>query len=286
MLHHDIVRPEPGPATRSFLFLHGILGSGNNLRSLARRLIARDPSWQAVLVDLRGHGRSPLPAGPHTLEACADDVAALAAGLGVPARAILGHSFGGKVAMALACRAEGVGAGLEHVVVVDSLPGARPGGRGSESVLAVVEALDNLPRSFDTREAFVAALVSAGMTKDIAAWLAMSLRKSEGAHVLGLDLDAIRALLDDYFASELWPAIDEAVAGPGGPRWHLVIGDRSPVFAEEDRAHARRLAAEGRATLDVLPAGHWVHVDDPEGLLRVVSDRVLDRSPTGAEARS
>jgi len=286
MLHHDIVRPEPGPATRSFLFLHGILGSGSNLRSLARRVIARDPSWQAVLVDLRGHGRSPLPPPPHTLEACADDVAALAASLGAPARAILGHSFGGKVAMALGGRGDAVGSGLEHVVVVDSLPGARPGGRGSESVLAVLDALDGLPRSFETREAFVDALVSAGLSKDIAAWLAMSLRKSDGAHVLGLDLDAIRALLDDYFAAELWPSIDRASAPPSGPRWHLVIGDRSPVFSEEDRAHARRLSAEGRATLDVLPAGHWVHVDDPEGLLRVVSERVLTSSTPGAEARS
>ncbi len=286
MLHHDIVRPEPGPATRSFLFLHGILGSGNNLRSLARRVINADPSWQAVLVDLRGHGRSALPPPPHTVEACADDVASLAASLGAPARAILGHSFGGKVAMVLGARGDAVGSGLEHVVVVDSLPGARPGGRGSESVLAVLKALDGLPRSFETREAFIDALVSAGLGSDIAAWLAMSLRKSGGAHVLGLDLGAMRALLDDYFAAELWPALDHARAVPGGARWHLVIGDRSPVFSDEDRAHARRLAAEGRATLDVLPAGHWVHVDDPEGLLRVVSARVPAWASPGAQVRS
>lgn len=275
MLHHEIVLPDRGIPSRAFLFLHGILGSGTNLRSIARALVRADPSYQAVLVDLRGHGRSPMPSGPHTLEACADDVAAVIATLGPPTTGVLGHSFGGKVAMTLAHRRDALAERLAHVVLVDSMPGARPGGRGSENVLVVLESLEALPRHVTLREHFIEGLVARGQTRAIASWLAMSLRRSADGFEMPFDLPAIRALLDDHFARDLWPLFDEEPRRPV-PRLHQVIGERSAVFEADDRAHAAQLAAEGRATLDVLPAGHWVHVDDPEGLVRTLRSRVAD----------
>jgi pimeloyl-ACP methyl ester carboxylesterase len=265
MLHHERVRASSGRPERAFLFLHGILGSGGNLRSLARRLVDAAPLWEAVLIDLRGHGRSPVGAPPHTLEACADDVAALATQLELPIEGVLGHSFGGKVAMALAARTP---SRLTYACIVDSMPGARPGGRGSESTLAVIDTLAALPRTFSSRDAFVDRLVARGQPRTTAMWLAMSLRKTESGLVLSYDLDAIRALLDDYFARDLWPVLERAAGTP--PRVQLVLGDRSPVFAEEDRVRVAELARDGRIALEVLPAGHWVHVDDPEGLARAL----------------
>lgn len=276
MLHHEIVRAESGTPTRSFLFLHGILGSGTNLRSLARALSRADTSWQPVLVDLRGHGRSPMPDGPHTLEACAGDVAELARTIGPRVEGVLGHSFGGKVAMALALRAregDAIARALSHVVLVDSMPGARPGGRGSENVVVVLESLAALPRRFTLREHFIDALIEKGQTRAIASWLAMSLRRTDDGFEMAFDLSALGALLDDYFTRDLWPLFDDE-APRAFPRLHQVIGDRSAVFDADDREHAARLAREGRASLDVLAAGHWVHVDDPEGLARALVARV------------
>lgn len=265
MLHHERVRAASGHPERAFLFLHGILGSGGNLRSLARRLVDAAPSWEAVLVDLRGHGRSATGAPPHTLEACADDVAGLSEHLELPVEGLLGHSFGGKVAMVLAGRSP---SRLTHVCIVDSVPGARIGGRGSESTLAVIDTLAALPSTFSSRDAFVDVLVARGQPRTTAMWLAMSLRRGEHGLTLTYDLDAVRALLDDYFARDLWPVLER----PSGatPRIQLVLGDRSPVFAPEDRARAEALARDGRIALEVLPAGHWVHVDDADGLARAL----------------
>ncbi len=273
MLHHEILRADAAAPQRSFLFLHGILGSGTNLRSLARALVTEDPSWQAVLVDLPGHGGSAMPPPPHTLAACARAVMALEAALEQPIRGVLGHSFGGKVAMTLARGPEAPARELEHVFLVDSMPGARPSARGSENVLAVLDALERLSPRVARREDYVEALVERGQSRAIASWLAMSLRRTADGFEMGFDLPAIHALLDDYFTADLWPLFDEEPARRA-PRLHLVIGDRSNVFDEADRAHARALAASDRATLDVLPAGHWVHVDDPSGLRRVLVERV------------
>jgi 3-oxoadipate enol-lactonase len=54
-----------------------------------------------VVPDLRGHGQSPVPAGPWTLEDCAADVLALADRLALERFVLGGLSVGGMVALAL-----------------------------------------------------------------------------------------------------------------------------------------------------------------------------------------
>src|SRR5688572_10356295 len=91
--------------------LHGIFGRGRNWLSIAKGVVAQRPEWSVVLADLRQHGASRGFDPPHDLEACARDVDALG-----PRDAILGHSFGGKVALV---------AGAPIVWVVDSDPSAK-----------------------------------------------------------------------------------------------------------------------------------------------------------------
>ena len=257
-----------GPRSRKTIaFLHGILGSGQNLRTIARRFVDARPSWTACLVDLRGHGRSPKGTPDPSLEAAARDVVELAARTTPPLVAITGHSFGGKVS--LDALRIGIGS-LEHVVTIDSAPGAGEPLRGGGSALAVIEMLESLPRAFASKLAFVEAVMGAGYERRLALWLALSLERSDGGVRFALDLREIRALLLDYFARDLWPVVEHP---PGDTRVHLVVGERSSSYSGADRARARALAGD-RVTVDLLPADHWVHVDDPEGLLRVMLDRI------------
>jgi len=252
---------------RTIAFLHGILGSGGNLRSIARRFVDARPTWAAWLVDLRGHGRSPKGAPDPSLEAAARDVLDLAARAAPPLVAIAGHSFGGKVAL----EALRIGHGsLEHVLAIDAMPGAREPVWGGDSALAVIETLATLPERFPSKSAFVEAVMAAGYQRALALWLALSLERSDGGVRFALDLREVRALLLDYFARDLWPVVEHP---PGDARVHLVIGDRSSSYAAADRARAGALASD-RVTVDRLPADHLVHVDDPEGLLRVMLERI------------
>jgi len=267
MLELAFERIEGARPRKTIAFLHGILGSGGNLRTIARRFVDARPSWTAWLVDLRGHGRSPKGTPDPSLEAAARDVVGLTARAAQPLVAIAGHSFGGKVAL----EALRIGTGsLEHVLTIDSMPGAREPMRGEDSALAVIETLESLPRTFASKSAFVDAIMAAGHGRALAQWLALSLERSDGGVRFALDLREVRALLVDYFARDLWPVVEQP---QGDARLHLVIGDRSTSYSAADRERARALAGD-RVSVDLLPAGHWVHVDDPEGLLRVMLDRI------------
>src|SRR5262245_38331124 len=83
---------------RTIAFLHGILGRGNTLRTIARRFVEKRPEWSAWLLDLRGHGRSPKGAPGASIQAAAEDVVHLETRMSEPLGAIVGHSFGGKIA--------------------------------------------------------------------------------------------------------------------------------------------------------------------------------------------
>ncbi len=258
-------------ARRTIAFLHGILGSGRNLRAVARRFVEARPEWTAWLVDLRGHGASPKRSAHPSLAAAARDVIALASSAPMPLAALAGHSFGGKVALEVARTtfADARPLPLEHVVVIDSLPGARQPPRGDDSALAVLDAIDAQPRVFASKRAFVAALQTAGTSRAVAEWLALSLEPEDDAVRFALDTAEMRALVLDHFAADLWPVVEHP---PDDLRVHLVIGDRSGAFSFADRARAARIG--DRTTVDVLPTDHWVHAEDPEGLVRVLLARI------------
>ena len=59
----------------------------------------------ALALDLRGHGQSPKPQGPYTMEALAEDVQTTLDGLGIPSAHLVGLSMGGAVAQQLAITA-------------------------------------------------------------------------------------------------------------------------------------------------------------------------------------
>jgi pimeloyl-ACP methyl ester carboxylesterase len=272
-LHVETVKAAGATPGQQLVLLHGILGQGTNLRSLARRFVEARPDWAALLVDLRAHGQSQAVEGDDTVVAAADDVAQTLATLPLPARAVAGHSFGGKVAMLLAERLSS----LQHLVVLDSSPGARTDFRGSELTMKVLATLDEAPAVFATREAFLSHLAAAGIDRGIAQWLGMNLEPGGGEAGLRfrLSLSRVRALLASYFATDCWPLLERLVTD-AGPRVHFVIGARSRVFDEAEQQRARSLVARsaGRWSLEVLQAGHWVHVDDFEGTVKALSAAV------------
>jgi esterase len=254
-------RIEGAKPERTIAFLHGILGQGKNLQTLAKRFVDQKPEWSAWLVDLRGHGRSPKGTADASLEAAALDVVDLARRHQPPLAAIAGHSFGGKVALEVARL--GNLPSLKDVVVIDSMPGAREPFHGPDSALGIIDTLESLKGGLASIAEWVEALEQRGLPRHIAQWLAGSLR-------FGMDFQEIRALLKDYFERDLWPIVENP---PGDTRVHLVIGDKSDAYNAADRERAARIAASNpRVTVDVLPSGHWVHVDDPEGLLRVMAE--------------
>ena len=84
---------------RPLIVLHGGLGSGEMFGPILPQLADHH---EAILVDLQGHGRTADIDRPLSIEAMADDVAALISHLGLEPSDVLGYSLGGGVAIFLA----------------------------------------------------------------------------------------------------------------------------------------------------------------------------------------
>lgn len=81
-----------------------LMGLGADGPVWARHVEAYQRHFTCILVDNRGVGRSPQPAGPYTTAAMADDVAALLDRLGIDRAFVNGISMGGAIAQSLALR--------------------------------------------------------------------------------------------------------------------------------------------------------------------------------------
>jgi esterase len=265
MLAHTLVTAPAATPTRWLLVLHGLLGRGSNWRSLTRALVEARPHWGGVLVDVRMHGDSQGFAPPHSVASAAEDLDVLARALPGPVEGVLGHSLGGKIALAWAAGARG----LRHLLLLDTNPGPRPDGGGSETTAQVLSVLRKLQAPFASRESFVAQVETAGVAPAVARWLAQNLVAAPGGFTFALDLQAMHSLFSDVLHRDDWPLLS---APPPGLQVDVILGGHSTTVDAEARRRLEGLARAGLLRLTVLPeAGHWVQVDDAQGTLRAVT---------------
>jgi esterase len=253
-------------AEKLALVLHGALGSGNNLRSLATKLAKERPEYRFCLVDLRHHGESQGAPAPNTLEACAEDLAALVSQIGQEPAVVAGHSFGGKTALMFAQRFPGR---ARQVWVLDSNPGSQEPSSANE-VIRVIEAVRRTTTPAAERGAVVAELTAQGLSSGTANWLATNLQRQADGFEWRFNLDAIYELMLDYFRVDLWPVLE---SGVGGSDYRVVVAERSDRWLPENRARLQALVDRSHtAKLHVVPnAGHWLHVDNPAFLLELMA---------------
>ena len=83
------------------IMLHGFLGESTNWQQVAQGLVARS-SVDTIRVDLLGFGESGKPAVSYTVAQEVEVVRQLMVALGLESCYVMGHSFGGWVAAALA----------------------------------------------------------------------------------------------------------------------------------------------------------------------------------------
>jgi len=225
---------------------------------VARRFVRERPQIGVRLIDLRQHGNSQNFEPPHTIEAAAADLSELARHLGEEPLAVLGHSFGGKVALMYAREH---GETLEQLWLVDSTPDARTPDGSAWHMLQLVR---SAPRQFESRDQLVSYLQSNGIPQPTGQWMATNLERSEGGYGWRFDLDAIEQLLQDFFVVDLWSVIEDP---PGRLEIHIVKARESSVLTPA--AIARVHAAEtrtGRVHYHEVAGGHWVNAENPGAL--------------------
>lgn len=257
VLSHERVTAEGATPQRWLYVLHGIYGAGRNWASVIRRVVRARPEWGALLVDLRQHGGSQAFPPPHTVDAAAADLVDLAGHTGLVPDAVLGHSFGGKVALLFAGRGGAAAAALRQVWVIDSTPESRaPGG----SAWTMLEVLRSLPDRFNSRDDLVAAMAEHGVDRPTAQWMATNLEHRDGALRWRFDMDAMEALLRSFFDTDAWNVVEDP---PRDVVIHLVKAEQSSVLEGATLERAEAAARSGRAHVHRVAGGHWVNAENP-----------------------
>lgn len=282
VLAHTFVTADDKARPDKWLFvLHGIFGAGRNWSAVAKRVTKARPEWGAVLIDLREHGGSQGFPAPHTIAAAAADIDRLRSAVrdvvpppagrevvppvGPFPHAILGHSFGGKVALAYA-RAH-AHEGLEQAWIIDSTPAAsRPGGSAAE----MLEVVKKIPAHFASRDEAIAALMANGIAKPTAQWMATNLIEEQGSYRWRFRLASMESLLEDFFRTDLWAVLENP---PADLTIHLVRASESSLLS--DATLTRAEAAQGeRMKLHVVDGGHWLNADNPDALVALLTDNL------------
>lgn len=240
-------------ASRVLVMLHGIYGRGRNWQGIARAVVKERPEYACLLVDLPRHGDSGAGAHGDTVVGFAEDLRDWMVRDGITPDAILGHSFGGKVALAFADRAKSQPL---QVWVIDSTPEAR---QSSGSAWEMLDIIRRLPQRFPSRADGVQALVDQGSSPGVAQWMATNLTRDGSEMKWAIDFDVMEKLLHDFFATDLWPVIENPA-----PLHDIHLLKASESSAMSPAAVARVQAVEGdRVHLHVRPGGHWIHAESP-----------------------
>ncbi|KAK2655575.1 hypothetical protein Ddye_008627 [Dipteronia dyeriana] len=281
------------PQSRTAIFLHGLLGSGRNWRSFSRNLASTlsktSPSsaWRMVVVDLRNHGRSAEIEGlepPHDMANAANDLANLVKSQGWAwPDVVIGHSFGGKVALHFAqncARAEydQSAASPKQLWVLDSVPGVVNPRKSDGEVEQVLQTLQSLPSTVPSRKWLVNHMMELGFTKSLSEWIGSNLKKSGEHETWAFNLEGAVQMFNSYCETSYWPLLEHP---PQGMEIAIVCAEKSDrwdpdvIQRLESQASEGGDGAEGKVSVHILPnSGHWVHVDNPQGLLEIMAPKI------------
>ncbi|MCU6672510.1 esterase [Leclercia adecarboxylata] len=235
------------------VLVHGLFGSLDNLGVLARDLVTDHTLLQ---VDMRNHGLSPRSA-QMTYADMAQDLLDTLDEHHIEKAILIGHSMGGKAVMALTALAPERIAGL---VVIDVAP------------------VDYDVRRHDEIFAAINAVTDAGVsTRQQAAALMREHLDEEGV---------VQFLLKSFVDGEwrfnvpaLWDQYDQIVGWQSVPAWPhptlFITGGSSPYVTEAYRDALLAQFPQARAHV-IAGAGHWVHAEKPDAVLRAIRRYLAD----------
>ena len=232
------------------ILMHGLFGQARNFGAIQRALA---PRFRVTALDMRNHGDSPHGADMRYPTQAAD-VRETLLSLGIQRAAVVGHSMGGKAAMALALQWPDL---VGRVLVSDIAPVIYQ--HGNTAFTKAMQAIELSPAL--TRRDADAALARTVTDETLRPFLLQSLRFGPNPG-WKIGLSEIAAAIPDL---EGWIDLPGHYDGPA----LFVTGAQSHYVLPEHRAIIRGLFPAARFVA-VKNAGHWVHADNPAGFLSVL----------------
>jgi esterase len=237
------------------VLVHGLFGSLDNLGVLARDLVN---DHDIIQVDMRNHGlseRSPEMNYP----AMAQDLLDTLDAHGIERATFVGHSMGGKAVMAFTALAP---ERIDKLVAIDIAP------------------VNYHVRRHDEIFAAINAVTDAGVTTRQQAAAVMREHINEEGVIQFL----LKSFVDGkwrFNVPALWDQYPHIVGWETVPAWNhpalFIPGGNSPYVTEQYRDELLQQFPQARAHV-IAGAGHWVHAEKPEAVLRAIRRYLAEKT--------
>lgn len=272
-IHGHSVGYRRAGAGEPILLIHGLAGSSRTWDDVIPQLAEH---YDVIAPDLLGHGESAKPLGDYSLGAFASGVRDLLSVLDIPSVTVVGHSFGGGIAMQLA---------YQHPHLVDRLVLVGSGGLGREvswllRILTLPGAEYLMPIWFP--KPLVDSATDVGRQlgrrnirspKLAEMWRAYS--SLAGAPNRTAFVRTMRGIIDP--GGQMVNALDRLYLAAHLPTL-IIWGDQDGIIPVE-HAYAAHEAIE-TSRLEILEGvGHFPHVESPEVFTDVLLDFMESTKP-------
>ena len=250
-LHSRIIGESDSP---DLIILHGLLGSGDNWQTLAKRYSKK---FQVHLVDARNHGRSPNN-HVHSYSSMSEDLLEYMNAHKIQKAALIGHSMGGKTVMTFA---EEHPERVTKMIIADIAPRAY-----SSYHNPIFEALKKInPKKADSRDQVFEILKSClGDDKVLLPFLMKSLRREKsGGFSWRFNIETLSNNINSI-TKEINLTINTLPA-------LFIYGSKSDYVKEEDLSVLEELYMQFESAC-LENSGHWLHAQEPEEFYEITAE--------------
>jgi pimeloyl-ACP methyl ester carboxylesterase len=271
---HRVGYRSAGDGDQLLILLHGITSTSEAWRRVMPRLAER---YTVIAPDLIGHGRSAKPRGDYSLGAYAAGVRDLVAVLGFERGTVVGHSFGGGIAMQFSylfpeyvermglIASGGLGREVHALLRAATLP-------GSEWVLPLIA------REWPVRAGGAVASAASRLGIEAGPDLAEFARgyaslTEEGAR--DAFIHTMRSVIDHE--GQRVSALDRLYLADQMPTL-IVWGSDDPVIPVHHGRRAHEIVEHGRY-VEISGAGHWPMLDDPDRIVTELTAFMEETEP-------
>jgi len=253
---------EEGKEGKDIVIVHGLYGSSDNWLTVGKKLGVKH---HVLLVDQRNHGHSPK-SDIHTYEAMKEDLSEFFEKHKLGRAIVIGHSMGGKTAMAFAADYP---EHIEKLVVVDIAPkdyfllGENSQYYQHQYIMQTLTEVQEKREQFKSRDDIANFLSLKLDGKELVQFLLKSIYRDKetrqfkcrlNIETLNNSLDEIISGVNERYFSDRIPIMKYPVL--------FIKGEKSGYVQEEDFGLIRKIYPE--AGFKIIPdAGHWLHAEQP-----------------------
>jgi esterase len=250
-----------GKGPQKLVFLHGLIGSGNNWSRVVKLF---DPNLYTILTyDQRGHGRSFQPLTGYNANDFASDLLHILDELNWSQIDLIGHSMGGRVALTFASLYQ---TRLRSLTIEDIGVEPRP-----SNTSKIESYITRVPTPFSDRKSaksylfgpFLESLKDASNAKDLANFFYANLTEKESGPQKNITVDwrffkqgILETLKENQNIdrSDIWAKVKVPAL--------LIRGETSTDLTQGEFERMLKLNPSCKGVV-VPEAGHWVHFDQP-----------------------